>query len=509
MMNVALVHVDWDLEAFGVRCLSSFLKAAGHQTTLLLMRSKDGSYSPHVLDRVRELTADCDVVGLSCFSRASQKAIQIIDYVRPLGKITIWGGIHATLNPEECAKHADVVCRGEGEGFMLELVEKLKGGGNWKDIANAAYRENGRVVVNDVRSLIGDLDELPIIDFSHENEFQLKHDRFIKVDSLFDAAYPISFNGTRGCAFHCTYCSNSKVKELASGKGRYVRKLSISKLIEHAENLKERFPQASCINFFDEDFCARPLKDIKQFSDEYSKRIGLPFECMVSPLQVNEEKIQLLVKAGLWRINMGVESGSERTKKEIYNRHMSNEAVLRAAGIINRYSHVVPYYFFIIANPYETTDDLLATLSLLQELPHPYFLRIYNLVFFPGTLLYESAVTHGIIGGSSDSGFELDFLAGLNFKKHPWKRKNLYLNGLIYLMAGNVKRHRLGLIPRGSLGFLLRPKVVAFNERHTVFIRSFIAFKIFTWKLRSFAAYMLKKILRDPIAIYRVGKRNT
>ena len=76
-------------------------------------------------------------------------------------------------------------------------------------------------------------------------------------------------------------------------------------------------------------------------------------------------------------------------------------------------------------------------------------------------------------------------------------------------MAGNVKRHRLGLVPRGSLRFLLKPTVVAFNERHSVFIRSLIAFKIFTWKLRSFVAYLLKKIMRDPIAIYRVGKRYT
>jgi radical SAM superfamily enzyme YgiQ (UPF0313 family) len=506
MMNIALVHVDEDVEAFGVRSLSSVLKAAGHQTTLLLMKSKEGSYRPQALERVRELTADCDLVGVSCFSRASRKAMQLIDYLSPLDKITVWGGIHATLNPEECARHADVVCRGEGEGFMLELVEKLQGGGNWKDIANAAYRENGQVTVNDVRSMIGDLDELPIIDFSHENEFHLKQDRFFKVNSIYDATSPISFNGTRGCAFHCTYCSNSKVKELSSGKGRYVRKLSIGRLIEHAESLKARFPQAKCINFFDEDFCARPLKDIEQFSEEYARRIGLPFECMVSPLQVSEEKIRLLVKAGLWRINMGVESGSERTKKEIYNRHMSNEAVLRAARNINQYPHVVPYYFFIIANPYETTDDLLATLSLLRELPHPYFLRIYNLVFFPGTLLYESAVTDGIIGGSSDSGFELDFLAGLNFKKHPWKRKNLYLNGLIYLMAGNVKRHRLGLVPRGSLRFLLRRPVVAFNERHTIFIRGLIAFKKFTWKLRAFTAKLLKKVLKNPIAIYRISK---
>ena len=505
-MNVSLIYVDEDLQAFGMRTISSVLKQAGHHTKLILMKSKEMSYSKQVLEQTRKLVADSDVVGISCFSRASEKAIQVMDYIRPLGKIRVWGGVHATLNPEACAKYADVICRGEGEGFMLELVEEVERGGNWKDIANAVYRENGRIVTRDLRPLINNLDELPVIDFSHDDEFHLKGDRFIRVHRISDGADAIAVNGTRGCAFDCTYCSNSKLKELVSGKGPYVRKLSIPKLIEHAENLKQRLPGAKCFNFFDEDFCARKVSEIRQFSEAYASRIGLPFECMASPLRINEEKMEHLVKAGLWRINMGVESGSERTKKEIYNRHMSNEAVLRAARIINAYPHVVAYYFFIVGNPYEERDDLIATVQHIRDLPYPYYLRVYNLVFIPGTLLYESAVKDGIIGGVQDSGFELDFLGGFNYKKHPWKKKNLYLNGLIFLMAGKVTRRRLGLVPRPWLAFLLRPSIVAFNEKHDVFIRILILFKMVTFKLRAFGASFLKKLFNDPTSIYNLKK---
>lgn len=505
-MNIALIYVDQDVEAFGVRNISSALKAAGHETKLVMMKTTDPAYSKQVLDAAKGLVADSDIIGLSCFSRASEKAVQVIEHMRPLGKITVWGGIHATLNAEHCARHADLVCRGEGEEFMLDLADRLRKGGNWRDIGNGVYADKGRLVVNEPRPLVGDLDVLPMMDFSRDNEWHLKGEEFVRVSGVCEDTAPIAFNGTRGCAFRCTYCSNAKLKQLVQANGRYVRKLSVEKLVEQAEKLRERFPKAKCFNFFDEDFCARPVADIERFSKMYSERVGIPFECMVSPVQVNEEKMAWLVKAGLWRINMGVESGSERTKREVYDRHMSNTAVMRAAKIINQYPHVVLYCFFIIGNPYETRDDLLSTARFLGDLPQPFFLRTYNLVFVPGTLLYEAAVKDGIIQGNEDSGFELDFVGGFNYKRHEWKKKNLYLNGLLYLMAGKVARHRLGLVPRGLLGFLLRPGVVAFNEKHTFGIRVLISTKLALWKLRSLIAAVVKKVLKNPRIIYGLGK---
>ena len=503
-MNVALIYTDEDIQAFGMRSISSVLKKAGHHTKLILMKSRGTNYSQQALEETRNFVSDSDVIGISCFSRASGKAIQVVEAIRPLGKMCVWGGVHATLNPNACAKYVDVVCRGEGEGFMLELLVKIEKGGNWKDIANAVYKENGRIVMNGLRPLISNLDELPVLDFSHDDEFHLKGDRFIQIHKISDATRPIAFNGTRGCEFHCAYCSNAKLKALYSGNGHYARKLSIEKLIEHSVSLKQSFPKAKFFNFFDEDFSARKGSEIRRFSEAYSEQIGIPFESMVSPLRINEEKMDLLVNAGLWRINMGVESGSERTKREIYNRYMSNKAVMRAARIINKYPHVVAYYFFIIGNPYEEQDDLIATVQHIRDLPTPYYLRVYNLIFIPGTFFYESAIKDGIIRGVQDSGFELDFLGGFNYKKHPWKRKNLYLNGLIHLMSGKITRLRLGLVPRQWIGFLLHPKVVAFNEKNTILIRSLIYFKMLILKLRASGASFLKKLLNDPTSIYHL-----
>jgi hypothetical protein len=63
-----------------------------------------------------------------------------------------------------------------------------------------------------------------------------------------------------------------------------------------------------------------------------------------------------------------------------------------AAKIINRHPHVIPYYFLIIGHPYEEEQDLIETIRFLGELPAPYYLRTYNLVFLPSTLHYEMVV---------------------------------------------------------------------------------------------------------------------
>ena len=86
---------------------------------------------------------------------------------------------------------------------MLELVEKIRMREDWQGIANAAYKQNGRLMANDLRPLASNLDELPVIDFSREDEFHLKEGEFIQADMAYDATEPIMFTGSRGCAFHC------------------------------------------------------------------------------------------------------------------------------------------------------------------------------------------------------------------------------------------------------------------------------------------------------------------
>ena len=249
----------------------------------------------------------------------------------------------------------------------------------------------------------------------------------------------------------------------------------------------------------------RKTRELRAFAEAYRKEVGLPFECLGSPVRITEEKLDVLVNAGLWRVRMGIECGSERVKKEVYERHMTNEVVIRAARAINKYPHVVPYYFIIISNPYEETGDLVETARFLSGLPSPYFLQAFSLIFFPGTALYDRAVRDGLIVGTEDSGYQLDYRGGLRYKGHDWKQNNLYLNGLLFLMEGKSTPRRLGLLPRPLLPLLLNHRVIRFNNRFPWLIKMAIEVKLLALLLRKFGARWLTRIIGDPRAIYDLG----
>jgi anaerobic magnesium-protoporphyrin IX monomethyl ester cyclase len=500
-MNISLIHTETDPWALGIRNVSAMLKRGGHRTRLIIMGPSEQCYSPGACDALRELVRDSDIIGISSFSRGSDKAVQIADHLRPLKKFMVWGGVHATLNPEECAKYVDLVCRGEGEEMMLELANRLASGKDWHDINGGVYERNGSVIANPLRSLIDDLDALPVTDYSFENEYHLGPDGFRKVSNFSNITEPILFIGSRGCAYHCTYCSNAKLKKIFAGSGRYLRKMSVKRYIEHAAEVRKAFPKNQCFYFIDEDFFQRSVQELSEFGELYQQKIGLPFESLASPLQISDEKMAILARAGFWRIRMGVESGSERTKREIYNRAMPNEAVMRAAATITKY-RIVPYYFLIVSNPYEENEDLVSTVNLLRALPTPYFLQTFNLVFFPGSELYERAMRDALITGKQDSGYRLDTRGGLKHSGHAWKKKNLYLNGLIYLMEGKSTPRRLGLVPRLMVPAVMKGACINFNDNYPAIVKGLIALKGGMLFLRKIVARVLTRMIGDPRAIY-------
>jgi hypothetical protein len=171
-----------------------------------------------------------------------------------------------------------------------------------------------------------------------------------------------------------------------------------------------------------------------EFTEAYPAQSGMPLESMA--------------KAGIWRIDMGVDSGNDRKKRQVLNRPFNNEVMLRAADSVCRHKKIVSYYFFIIGNPYKDHWDPLETIGLILRLPLPYCLRAHSLVLIPGTHPFQRPCEDGIILGLDDSGCDLEFAAGLGHRAYAWKKYNLYFNNLISLMFGKATRLRIDSPPR-------------------------------------------------------------
>lgn len=504
-MRITLIDTDNEW-ALGSRMISAVLKRHAHQTRIVLMRSSRPGYDSNELSAVESLASDSDLIGISCHSLGSDKARAILQHLKRLGIPTVWGGIFATLNPEECVEVADMVCVGEGEGMIADLVTCMASSADWRSVPNLAYQDGGKIIRNPLRPLVHRMDELPLLDFSCCDEFFLADGKLTRrLDMSGFAQEGIPFLGSRGCTFRCTYCCNGRLREIYAGSGNYVRKHSIQQCASRPAVLRKQLPTGKYIFFVDDDFLDRTTNELQSFSVEFPRQVGLPFECQVSPLRVKEEKIALLAKAGVWRIRMGVESGSERTKREVYGRPMPNEAVIRASEILSRYPDIVRAYYLIIGNPFEERDDLLETIGLVLLLPAPFFIQPFNLIFFPGSVLYEKAVNAGFIQGKQDSGYDLHYRRGLKYEGHWWKEKNLYLNTLLFLMEGKVTQSRLGCLPRFLVPWLVSPWCVRFNDSHAALAKTMIWLKTIALTARSKIGISVKKVFPHPEALYHPG----
>ncbi len=450
-MHVTLISTDDEVWASGMRSISAALKGAGHRSTMVFAGTAGVALTGGGIEQIAALAASSRVIGVSSMSRGSARAKELLAALRPLGKLLVWGGMHPTLHPQDCAGHADLICRGEGEGFMLELVEAVERGRSWRELGNAGYLAEGDLVLNGLAPLPENLDHLSFPDYGFAAEWRLEQGGRLRPHAAMLEADRILYSGSRGCVNECTYCSNSQLKAIYRAGRRYVRRKSVGRVIADLKRCRELFPGLRRFYFTDEDFLARSPEELEEFARRYPVEIGRPFEVMAAPRSITKEKVALAVRAGMDEIDVGLESGSERTRREVFGRFVSDELQLQAASVLNGERGLRPTYFLIIGNPYERRQDLLDSIRLLRQVPPPFTLRAYNLVFLPGTKLFHRACADGIISGLAECGHEANFLAGFDHMGYPWKQKNLYLDSLTSLMAGSSTSLRMGALPRALI----------------------------------------------------------
>ncbi len=467
-MKVVLLSPYGSLVNAGLRVLSACLLQVGHDTRMIFLPSAQEissfllfdpaeRYDDAVIEQVVGLCADADLIGITVMTNYFYKARQLTEALKDRLHIPIvWGGIHPTVRPEECLEYADVVCVGEGEQALVELVDCIAEEKPYTGVANLGYKlTDGQVVVNPLRPLIHDLDALPFPDFGPDNHHVLHEGRiqpltpdlirfYLMAESATgEPVYPLL--STRGCPHRCNYCANDSFVDLYP-HWRRVRRRSNASLVAEIQAIRERFPFVGEIALLDDVFVAAPTQTIVDFARLYKEKVGLPFYCIVSPLTINEPKLAALLDAGLVRVSMGIQSGSERIQK-FYSRPIDNKAILKAAHLMHRYTDrmLSPVYDVITDNPYEETPDQLETLELLQQIPPPYKLLMFSLVFYPGTALYERARADGLIENEQKEVYNRNY-----FKLQP-----TFYNLVIYGFHRQFPRWLLRLMSHQSVFRLL------------------------------------------------------
>lgn len=400
--RIALITV-FDVVSIGVRYLQAVLQEAGYECDLILFRAKRVPLGVWPSDREYELLKEIliqrkpDIVGVSFRSfampiaeRTSRTARESID------PLVVFGGTHPTLAPEACLEHADAVCIGEGEGAMLELADAFTRGRPYDDILNLCLKKDGEIKKNPLRPLVQDLDSMPFPLLGNKDKFTIELDKLMEGDIYLGSSSPVSYSiiGCRGCPFNCDYCCISAFRKLFKGLGNYVRKRSPENIIQEIE-AASRVLDLKFIGYMDEVFGMDPPW-AREITALHKQRVGLPFLAKLHPNSCDEELVASLKDSGMKLVLLGIQSGSERSRRENYHRKTPDKKILKLARSFHKHK-VISFYDFIFDNPYETEDDLRQTFEMALKVPRPCNLEMLSLSYFPGSRLTRRALEDGLI----------------------------------------------------------------------------------------------------------------
>ena len=411
-MRIGLVCVEDGLMSVGIRKMAAYVRTLHPDTTVhyvpytnyrslaAILLGRYGECADVPAERIREVAeplARYDLLGFSSMTGYASLTAEIIRAVRALDPSTyvVWGGIHPIVVPEEAIQHADAVCTGEGELAFEEFLDAFREGRDFTGTRNFWFRRGEEVVRNPFLPLMSgeEMSRLPALHYGQDELIYEPGRGYVELN----AARYLDYNGLSyntvwsiGCPLKCTFCGNTRFIE-NDASYRRIRHPGVPAILDEIEQAVAVHPHVSTVVFHDDSFLALPTETLSEFGREYRRRIGLPF-CVqgVIPNYVKDEKLRILLAAGLNRVRMGIQNGSERILK-FYDRPTPPAKIERAASILSRYRRymIPPAYDVILDNPIETREDVVTNLEFLYRLARPYTLNVYSLRTIPNTELEQ------------------------------------------------------------------------------------------------------------------------
>ena len=450
-MEITLISVSGRLACDGSRLISSLLKRAGHKVTNVYLARREPDYEVTELERLNEILRNTGLVMIAVYSNYFGRAVRISNHIHQTfpGLKVVWGGPHCIAIPELSLKYADAVCFSEGDEAAVQLVNRLDAGTDYLDIPNMAFNVNGSYIINEVLPPFSDLDSLPYYDYGLDNQFLLDGELLpLTMDRIKAATeqYPfyvptMYFLTSRGCPHECSYCNNCRYVAMF-GKN-IMRFYSVGRVIDEIKYTLTTLPFIKFIAFGDDDFLARPQKQIEAFAARYKKEIGIPFGLAASARTYRTKKMEILLDHGLIAFNMGIQSGSQRVITEVYNRNISLAQTSKVIKEISPFSEtrgLIIIVDFIIDNPYETKDDIMQTYNFLLDLPPHFKPNLFFLSLYPGTPIYDRAKNDGLIKEFDEEIFRSYTRSGVRYQKN-------YETFLVLLLRSAKLHPRLQKIP--------------------------------------------------------------
>jgi anaerobic magnesium-protoporphyrin IX monomethyl ester cyclase len=395
-MKVLFLYPNADSQVgfnYGVSHMAAMLRKAGHDVTFWQLCEQLAPLPgrDEFINRVKREKPD--VLAFSVVTNQWEYAKKLASWIKQdLSITTICGGVHALVAPEQILDSGvfDYIMRGECEEAFPEFVEHIDQNQSVDDLQNLGYRKDGRIYLNPVRPLPV-LESLPFKDYE-VMDFQ----KLIDVKNGW-----VGLMASRGCPFSCTYCFNHKMVatyradlKCSFAKLHYIRRFPVEQMAEEIRYLLKNYRNIRMF-IFDDDLFTFDKNYVKEFCAAYKKITDLPFVVNAHVRFFDQECADILTDANCRIVKFGVESGSERVRKTILNRYMSNEEIIEAIRYV-REAGMHSSTFVIIGFPHEKSEDVFATIRLLAQASPGRFRWTYFFPY-PGTEAHRISQESGLI----------------------------------------------------------------------------------------------------------------
>jgi len=271
--------------------------------------------------------------------------------------ITILGGAHISLYSKRAMKECpelDIGVIGEAEITIKKLIKTIKTNQSLKGIKGIIYREDKKIIINQKRELIKDLDILPLPNFRLIKSIKNYNHTPLRVTGKF---FPLVTS--RGCNYKCLFCDQSVFNNVW-------RAHSAKKVIKMIEGIKKRF-NVNFISFEDDNFGVSKKRVIEICKLIIQNKLKIKWGCSMHINCINKEILKWMKKAGCWNIYIGIESGSQRIL-DLINKKTKIEKIKLKINLIKKHSINI-YGSFIIGFPTETKKEIEETKNLALKLP--------------------------------------------------------------------------------------------------------------------------------------------
>lgn len=331
--------------SLGVAYLSSILKKNGRKVALLdFVNIRNGEPSERLKKAIKCFSPD--VVGFSIQNMSYNFSKNLISFLSDFYPgVILMGGPEVTVRETimDDIPEADMAILGEGEKTFIELLECMDKNDNFRNINGLSWRNNDKVIKNNPREPIKDLDSLPFPDFD-----------IYGVES-FDK-YPIITS--RGCPFSCSFCSSSL--------GRAWRKRSPMNVLNEMKMAIDRY-KIKLFQFVDASFNLMPQRVIEICDLMIQEKINIPWTVQgMRADKITDQLVEKMKKSGCRRLYVGIESFDKDVYEEIGKRESINE-IKRGIKIAKK-SGIEVYGYLIMGLPKDSFRKTMVSFREAEKL---------------------------------------------------------------------------------------------------------------------------------------------